>query len=238
MKKTTFLRDTIFALVPFVCFLGVAATPAAAQQTSMGAHFQPAVYDGSTQAGWYSFPGQQPKLSFKNNQVRITSRQHSTVLLSGADAAGSTAEVSLAHPPVSTSSISGLAVLTDARHAMVIGLEGGDVVLWKLDPEAARIVARHPVNGNAPLEFRVVGGTPSTVRFFWRHPGDSSWHGLGSAASDQALVGWNQPLRFGLLLDGPQGSQVTFSNYRAANAGMASVLAAPRVMTASLDGTR
>ncbi|MDQ2799540.1 MAG: hypothetical protein M3Y13_07860, partial [Armatimonadota bacterium] len=240
MNKTNFLRTTVLSFIPVVCALSMVATPAAAQSGQpmrefMGGHLQSVVYDGSTRAGWYSFPGQQPKLNFKGDQVRITSREHSTVLLSRAtsDASGSTAEVSLAHPPVSTSSISGLAVLSDSQHAMVIGLEGGSVVLWQLDPVAARIVARQPVNGSSPLEFRVTGGDAANVRFFWRHPGDNAWHPLGDSASNKILASWRQPLSFGLLLDGPQGSQVTFSNYRNASSDMA-VNATPNVMTAAL----
>ncbi len=240
MNKTCFLRNTVLSLISLVCSLVLTAPSASAQNGQpvrgfMGGHLQSVVYDGSTQAGWYSFPGQQPKLHFKDGQVRITSRDHSTVLLSrAADAEGSTAEVSLAQPPVSTSSISGLAVLSDAQHAMVIGLEGGSVVLWQLDPEAARVVARQPVNGSSPLEFRVSGASASDVRFFWRHPGDKAWHPLGDSASNQILSSWREPLRFGLLLDGPQGSEVTFSNYRNASSDMASNVVAPGLMTASL----
>ncbi|MEO6830029.1 MAG: hypothetical protein ABI164_09465 [Acidobacteriaceae bacterium] len=241
MNKTSFLRNTVLSIIPLLCAVCLPASPAVAQSGQsvrglMGAHLQTVVYDGSTQSGWYAFPGQQPKLHFKGDQVRITSRQHSTVLLSRVSDMGGSAEVALSHAPVSTSSISGLAVLSDAQHAMVIGLEGGSVVLWQLDPSAARIVARQPVNGSSPLEFRVTGATPSDVRFFWRHPGDASWHPLGEAASSQAILSsWHQPLRFGLLLDGPQGSQVTFSNYRNAGSNLASN-SVPRFMAASLVG--
>jgi hypothetical protein len=234
MHKTNILRTAALSLSSIVCFLGVMAIPAAAQNGSMLGHFRSVVYDGSTQAGWYSFPGQQPKLHFSGDQVRITSREHSTVLLSrSADAAGTTAEVSLARAPISTSSISGLAVLTDAQHAMVIGLEGGNVVLWQLDPAAARVVARQPVNGSSPLEFRVTGGNGTDVGFFWRHPKDSAWHPLGNSVSKQILASWREPLRFGLLLDGPQGSQVTFSNYRNATSDMASNFV-PKLLPAAL----
>ncbi len=239
MNKTNFLRNTVLTLVPLVCAFSLASTAAVAQSTQqsefMGAHLQPAVFDGSTQSGWYSFPGQQPKLHFSGDEVRITSRKHSTVLLSrNAETAGSVAEVSLARAPISTSSISGLAVLSDAQHAMVIGLEGGSVILWQLDPVATRIIARQPVNSSSPLEFRVAGGTGTEVHFFWRHKGDISWHRLGDATSNKILASWREPLRFGLLLDGPQGSQVTFSNYRAADSTVASNFAAPAVMTAAL----
>lgn len=246
MNTNGFFRNTALFLAPLVCALCLATAPATAQNAQqvrgyMGGHLESVVFDGSTQAGWYSFPGQQPKLRFNGDQVRITSRMHSTVLLSRvADSAGSTAEVSLTRAPISTSSISGLAVLSDAQHAMVIGLEGGSVVLWQLDPAAARIVARHQVNGSSPLEFRVTGGTATDVRFFWRHPGDSAWHPLGDAASNNKILSsWREPLRFGLLLDGPRGSQVTFSNYRADSSDMASNsipsgVQAGNTMTASL----
>ena len=240
MNRANLLRNTIYACIPLAFSLCLASTPAAAQNGQAarefaGAHLQSAVYDGSTRAGWYSFPGQQPKLHFSGDKVRITSRQHSTVLLSRGDAAGSTAEVSLAHPPMSTSSISGLAVLSDAQHALAIGLDAGNIVLWQLDPEAARIVVQQPVNGSSPLEFRVTGGSADNVRFFWRHPSDPVWHPLGDAASSKALASWNEPLRYGLLLDGPQGSQVTFSNFRAVNSDTASNVDVPAAaVTAAL----
>jgi hypothetical protein len=190
----------------------------------MGAHLQEAVYDGSHQGGWYSFPGQSPRLHFKGDEVRIQSREQSTVLLSrDGGTAGESAEVSLARAPISTSSISGLAVLTDAQHALVIGLEGGRVVLWQLDPGVARVVASQQVNSSAPLEFRVASSSGSDARFYWRHTGDSSWHALGDGAANQVVAGWRAPLRFGLLLDGPQGSQVTFSKYRSAANAIASL---------------
>ncbi len=229
MNKTNYLRNMVLSLVPLVCAFSLPSMKAAAQNTqpvqqAVGAHLQYAVYGGSTQAGWYSFPGQSPKLQFKGDEVRITSGQHSTVLLSrAADTSGLSAEVSLRRAPISTSSISGLAVLSDAQHAMVIGLEGGNVVLWQLDPGTARVVARQPVNASSPLEFRVSGGNAADVRFFWRHTGDGAWHPLGDSQSNQVLAGWREPLRFGLLLDGPQGSQVTFSNYRAGSSDLAGV---------------
>jgi hypothetical protein len=228
MNKNNFLRNAVLSILPLVCAFSFVPTQAVAQNAQQapefaGAHLQYAVFDGSTQAGWYSFPGQSPKLHFKGDEVRITSQEHSTVLLSrAADTAGLAAEVSLTRAPISTSSISGLAVLSDAQHALVIGLEGGSVVLWQLDPGVARIVARQPVNASSPLEFRVAGGNAADVRFFWRHTGDGAWHPLGDSESNKILASWREPLRFGLLLDGPQGSQVTFSNYRAASSNLAS----------------
>lgn len=228
MKKLTILRSTAFSLVPFACLLSLACTPSQAQNSSqaaaMGAHLQDVVYDGSHQGGWYSFPGQSPKLHFKGDEVHIQSRDQSTVFLSrDGNTTGTSAEVSLARAPISTSSISGLAVMSDTQHALVIGLEGGRVVLWQLDPGVARVVASHQVNSSAPLEFRVAGGNGSDVRFYWRHTGDGSWHALGNEETDRVLASWQEPLRFGLLLDGPQGSQVTFSKYRSAADAVASL---------------
>ncbi len=240
MHNTTFLRNTVLSFTALACAFSLGSTAASAQNIQQtagfaGAHLVSAVYDGSTRAGWYSFPGQQPKLQFSGDQVRITSRKHSTVLLArAADSAGSAAEVALDRAPISTSSISGLAVLTDAQHAMVIGLEAGNVVLWQLDPAAARIVAVHPVNASSPLEFRVAGGNAADVRFFWRHVGDKSWKSLGDSATSKVLSNWREPLKFGLLLDGPQGSQVTFSNYRAGVAEVASNSLPGNSLTAAL----
>jgi len=240
MKKNNILRSTVLSLVPLACTVCLAASPAFAQNAQaggvMGGHLQSIVFDGSRQAGWYSFPGQSPKLHFKGDQVKITSREHSTVLLSrDGGTSGEAAEVSLTRAPISTSSISGLAVLGDAQHAMVIGLEGGSVVLWQLDPGVSKVVARQPVNSSSPLEFRVAGGNGSDVSFFWRHVGDGAWHPLGGTAANEILTSWKEPLRFGLLLDGPQGSQVTFSNYRAASANLASISKPGTVMTAMLE---
>lgn len=236
MTKNTFLRNTLFSLVPLACALSMTSVPAAAQSSApVGGHLQNAVYDGSRQAGWYSFPGQSPKLKFKGNDVRIQSREESTVLLSReAAGAADAAEVALKSAPASTSSISGLAVLSDAQHALVIGLAAGNVVLWQLDPGVTKIVAHQPVNSNSPLEFRVTGTTAADIRFFWRHVGDAAWHPLGDAASNEVLTSWHEPLRYGLLLDGPQGSQVTFSNYRAASGDVASVEGPQSTMTAML----
>lgn len=219
MKTKPSLWNSVLSLVPLLCAVFLAPTLSHAQQASqkMQPHLQSVVMDGSTRAGWYSFPGQSPKLHFKGNQVRITSVADSTVVLSrGSGIEDSAAEVSLTRPPRSSSSISGLAVVSDARHAMVIGLSAGEVVLWQLDPAGARIVASQPVNADSPLAFRVTGGTPSQVRFYWRHQKDGAWHTLGTSASNAALSTWREPLSFGLLLDGPQGSEVTFSDYRAA----------------------
>jgi hypothetical protein len=224
--KTNFLRGIVFSAVPFFCAVSMTTTQAAAQQVrgwSTG-HVQTVVFDGSRQAGWYSFPGQSPKLHFNGNQVRIKSREASTVLLSrDADASGTAAEVRLTRAPKSTSSISGLGLVSDAQHAMVIGLGDGSVVLWQLEPNSARVLARQQVNANSQFEFRVSGGDAADVRFFWRHQGDSAWHPLGNSAANHVLTGWQEPLRFGLLLDGPQGSEVVFSNYRASLANEANV---------------
>jgi hypothetical protein len=238
--KTKFLRNTVLSFTALACSLALGSTQGSAQSIQQvrgfaAGHLQTVVFDGSTLEGWYSFPGQQPKLKFNGDQVRITSRRHSTVLLSrDADTSGSAAEVSLARAPISTSSISGLAVLSDAQHAMVIGLAAGNVVLWQLDPAGARMIARQQINADSPLEFRVSGGNAADVRFFWRHTGDGAWHRLGDSASNKVLSSWREPLKFGLLLDGPQGSQVTFSNYRAAASDMASNTMPGSYMTAAL----
>ncbi len=227
--KIHFLRGMLFSAVPFVCVVTMTATQASAQQArgwSTG-HVENVVFDGSTQAGWYSFPGQSPKLHFKGDQVRITSRVHSTVLLSrDADASGTSAEVELMRAPKSTSSISGLGLVGDANHAVVIGLGDGSIVLWQMGPNSATVLARQPVNTNSEFEFRVSGGADN-VRFFWRHQGDAAWHPLGNAAVSRVLTAWREPLRFGLLLDGPQGSEVVFSNYRASLANEASASLLP-----------
>ena len=216
--KTNFLRGTIFSAVPILCVVSVAATQTWAQQArgwSTG-HVKTIVFDGSTRAGWYSFPGQRPRLHFKGDQVRIESREHSTVLLSrDAYASGTAAEVELTRAPKSTSSISGLGLVGDANHAVVIGLGDGSIVLWQLEPNSARVLARQTVNTSSQFEFRVSGGGPENVSFFWRRRGDGAWHPLGNAAVTQALTAWQEKVRFGLLLDGPQGSEVVFSNYRA-----------------------
>jgi hypothetical protein len=227
--KTNFLRGMIFSAVPILCAVSITATRASAQEAGSWStgHLQSVVFDGSTQAGWYSFPGQSPKLHFKGDQVRIKSRQHSTVLLSrDADASGTAAEVELTRAPKSTSSISGLGLVGDASHAVVIGLGDGSIVLWQLEPNSAKVLARQSVNTSSQFEFRVSGGGAQDVQFFWRHRGDGAWHPLGNAAVSQALTAWQSPLRFGLLLDGPQGSEVVFSNYRAslANEARASLL--------------
>jgi hypothetical protein len=222
--KINFLRGIAFSAAPVLCAVSMMTTHASAQQVrgwSTG-HVQNVIFDGSRQAGWYSFPGQSPKLHFNGNQVRIKSREASTVLLSrDADASGTAAEVRLARAPMSTSSISGLGLVSDAQHAMVIGLGDGSVVLWQLEPNSAKVLARQQVNTSSKFEFRVSGGDAADVRFFWRHQGDSVWHPLGNSATNHVLTGWQEPLRFGLLLDGPQGSEVVFSNYRASLANEA-----------------
>ena len=227
--KTNFLRGLIFSAVPIVCAVSFTAIPAAAQQAgglSTG-HVESIVFDGSTQAGWYSFPGQSPKLHFKGDEVRIKSREHSTVVLSrDAEVSGTAAEVELTRAPKSTSSISGLGLVGDADHAVVIGLGDGSIVLWKLEPNSATVLARQAVNTDSQFEFRVSGGS-NDVRFFWRHQGDSAWHSLGTAAVGRVLTAWQEPLRFGLLLDGPQGSEVVFSKYRASLANEASASLRP-----------
>ena len=231
--KINFLRGMIFSAVPIVCAVSITATQASAQQVRgwSAGHVETIVFDGSTQAGWYSFPGQSPKLHFKGDQVRIKSQEHSTVLLSrDADASGTAAEVELTRAPKSTSSISGLGLVGDADHAIVIGLGDGSIVLWQLEPNSAKVLARQPVNTNSQFEFRVSGGGARDVRFFWRHQGDSAWHPLGNTAVNRVLTAWQEPLRFGLLLDGPQGSEVVFSNYRASLANEASAALRPLVV--------
>ncbi|MES2221134.1 MAG: hypothetical protein V4587_09235 [Acidobacteriota bacterium] len=231
--KINFLRGMIFSAVPIVCAVSFIATQASAQQVRgwTPGHVENIVFDGSTQAGWYSFPGQSPKLHFRGDEVRIKSRDHSTVLLSrDADASGTAAEVELTRAPKSTSSISGLGLVGDANHAMVIGLGDGSIVLWQLEPNSATVLARQAVNTNSQFEFRVSGGGAQDVHFFWRHQGDTGWHSLGNAAVSRVLTAWQEPLRFGLLLDGPQGSEVVFSNYRASLANEASASLKPLVL--------
>ncbi len=231
--KINSLRGMIFSAVSIVCAVSMAASQASAQQSRgwTTGHVENVVFGGSRQAGWYSFPGQSPKLHFKGDQVRITSRQHSTVVLSrDADASGTAAEVDLTRAPKSTSSISGLGLVGDANHAVVIGLGDGSIVLWQLGPNSARVLARQPVNTNSQFEFRVSGGGAEDVHFFWRHRGDGAWHSLGNAAVSRVLTAWQEPLRFGLLLDGPQGSEVIFSNYRASLANQARASLQPLVV--------
>lgn len=233
MSHKKIFRTVIVSVAGVLGSFSMLSMNASAQQIQSYpvAHFQATVFEGSSHAGWYAYPGQQPKLRFTGNDVRITSRQHSTVMLSqGGNTSDSAVEVWLIHAPISTSSISGLGVMGDADHAMVIGLEDGNVVLWQLDPQTTRIVARQPVNATSPLEFRVSGGDAAQVRFFWRHRGDKEWHPLGNAASNQVLATWHEALHYGLLLDGPQGSQVTFSNYHSVNQGpaMTAMLIDPR----------
>lgn len=231
--KINSLRGIIFFAVSIVCAVSMTSTQASAQQTrgwSTG-HVENVVFDGSRQAGWYSFPGQSPKLHFKGDQVRIKSRQHSTVVLSrDADASGTAAEVELTRAPRSTSSISGLGLVGDANHALVIGLGDGSIVLWQLGPNSARVLARQPVNTNSQFQFRVSGGGAEDVHFFWRHRGDGAWHPLGNAAVSGVLTAWQEPVRFGLILDGPQGSEVVFSNYRASLANQARASLQPLVV--------
>lgn len=226
MPTTNFLRRLVLSITPFVCASLLAPVPSFAQNVSSNSNstslLQYAVYHGIARDGWYSYPGQQPRLRFKGDTLNITSRKHSTVLLSRLAGADSAAEVSLVRPPISTSSISGLAVMSDAQHALVIGLEGGNVVLWQLDPNGARMLDSHPVNSSSPLEFRVSGNTASDVRFFWRHKREgSTWHSLGDRQSVALLSRWTGSIHFGLLLDGPRGSQVTFSHYRDISSTMA-----------------
>ncbi|MHB8303881.1 MAG: beta-xylosidase family glycoside hydrolase [Acidobacteriaceae bacterium] len=235
MIDNKFLRIMVVSVAGVLSSSFLVAAPAAAQQIQGHAavRYLPAVFDGSTKTGWYSYPGQSPKLRISGDQVRITSGRHSTVMLSrGVDTASASAEVWLTHAPISTSSISGLGVMGDEDHAMVIGLGDGNVVLWQLDPNTTKVIAQQQVNAASPLQFRVTGGDAAQVRFYWRHRGDAAWHPLGDAASTGMLASWHGPLRFGLVLDGPQGSQVTFSNYHAASSGqggpMTAMLFVPR----------
>lgn len=219
MTSTNLLRNTVLSTASLACVLSLAPLQISAQNS---ARFQNVVFDGSTRAGWYSFPGQRPKLRFKGDALSIKSGKHSTVLLSRVeDPANSAAEVSLVRAPISSSSISGLAVMSDPQHALVIGLEGGSVVLWQLDPDGARRLASRAVNASSPLEFRVSSNHANSVRFFWRHQGHGSWQPLGDADTAKLISNWPDPARFGLLLDGPRGSQVTFRNYRDISGDMA-----------------
>ena len=132
------------------------------------------------------------------------------------EGSGEAAEVRLMHSPASPSALSGIGVMSDSEHALVIGLEDGNIVLWRLDPNAARTLARKPIGHDSPLDFRVTGGSPTEVRFYWRHQGEQTWHAFGDPASYADLSDWHQSMRFGLLVDGPMGSQADFSNYREA----------------------
>lgn len=219
MDLTIFSRNALLSAISCACFMAMAQGCAqnASAQSFDKARLVPAVFGGSIHSGWYSYPGEQPRLNFNGDAIRITSSRQSTVLLSREpEPGGADAQVSLTRAPLSTSSISGLAVMSDARHALVIGLADGGVVLWQLDPAGARLVARQPVNASSTLEFRVTGEDAASIRFFWRHPGDGAWHPLGDPSANEILTGWQKPLRFGLLLDGPLGSQVIFRNYRTA----------------------
>ena len=231
--KINFLRGMIFSAVPIVCAFSITATQASAQQArgwSTG-HVQNVVFDGSRRRDGIRFPARVPSSISRATRFASNRAKHSTVLLSrDADASGTAAEVELTRAPKSTSSISGLGLVGDANHAMVIGLGDGSIVLWQLEPNSARVLARQTVNTNSQFEFRVSGGDAQDVRFFWRHQGDSAWHPLGNTAVSQVLTAWQEPLRFGLLLDGPQGSEVVFSNYRASLANEASASLRPLVV--------
>jgi hypothetical protein len=228
LQMTSSIRYAVFSLISLGFVVVVSLSQGQAQnsqqmQSPFTAQYVPAVFGGSVQSGWYSYPGEQPRLHIRGDEIRVRSQRDSTVLLSRVVDPGADAEVSLVRAPISTSSISGLAVLRDQRHALVIGLSDGAVVLWQLDPAGARMIARQPVNANDPLEFRVTGETAANIRFFWRHVGDSSWHPLLAPEANQILARWQSPLKFGLLLDGPLGSEATFRNYRSANPSVASL---------------
>lgn len=227
-------RRLVLSIAPLVC--AVSFVPQAhAQQSArpvQAAQLQTIVFNGATQHGWYLPAAQRPKLKFTGNELKITSRGRSMVMLSQREqVAGLAAEVWLTHAPVSTSSITGLGVMGDADHALVIGLAGGDVILWQLDPDAARVVARTRVNATSPVEFRVIGEQKDNARFFWRHRGDKQWHPLGSSSSDTLLASWHRPMHLGLLLDGPRGSQATFTDYHTFSADQVQ----PRMMAAVLQ---
>lgn len=220
--KSKTMRRLALLIAPAVCGISLVSLTAVAQQPRFATnHLQPVMLDSAVQSGWKVIPSdQRPKLRFDGTDVQITTRDESMVMLSREiDSADPAAEVWLTRSPASTSSISGLGLLGDSRHAVIIGLEAGRVVLWQLDPTATRILASQPVNSTSPLQFRVSGGSAASARFYWRHKDDKDWHGLGLPAANTALANWKGPMRFGLLLDGPRGSAVTFTGYHAAAAG-------------------
>jgi hypothetical protein len=201
------------------CLMLLLAMPSMGQQptNSQSTKVSPDLFVTTPDSSWLVPAGMVPKLRIQGDELRVGAKNRSFIQLGHSiEGPGIAAEVRLVQLPASPSALSGIGVMSDTEHALVIGIEDGNLVLWRLDPEDARILARKPIGHDSPLDFRVTGGSISEVRFFWRHQGEASWHAFGNPASYANLSKWNQSMRFGLVVDGPMGSQAEFSNYREA----------------------
>ncbi|HEX4021971.1 MAG TPA: hypothetical protein VHX63_12570 [Acidobacteriaceae bacterium] len=218
-KSYSPLLKAVSYMVPLCCMMLLLTVPVIGQQ-SKNSHptgMTPDLFVTTPDSAWLVPAGLTPELRIHGNDMRVGSKDRSLIMLGHTiEGSGEAAEVRLMHSPASPSALSGIGVMSDTEHALVIGLEDGNIVLWKLDPDAARVLARKPVGHDSPLDFRVTGGNIANVRFFWRHQGEQTWHAFGDPASYANLSDWHQSLRFGLLVDGPMGSQADFSDYREA----------------------
>ena len=188
-----------------------------AQQTILSTPAETAsdVFVPAPDSDWMVPFGQSCDFIVHQKTFQIGSTDSSLVMLAHAAAgSGVAAEVQLLHTPASSSAISGLGIMSDARHALVIGLEDDDVVLWELAPEGVRVLSRRPIGHGLPLEFRVIGGSIPNARFYWRYKRERVWHVFGNPASYAHLSHWPRSAFFGLLVDGPLGSQAVFREYQ------------------------
>lgn len=220
-KSYTPLVRVASYMVPLSCMLLLLTVPVVGQQpkNSHPTGTTPDLFVTTPDSSWLVPAGLTPNLRIRGTDLRVGSKDRSLIMLGHTvEASGVAAEVRLNHSPASPSALSGIGVMSDTEHALVIGLEDGNIVLWKLDPDASRILARKQIGHDSPLDFRVTGGSIADVRFYWRHQGDRNWHAFGDPATYANLSDWHQSMRFGLLVDGPMGSQADFSDYREAAA--------------------
>ncbi|HUZ04911.1 MAG TPA: hypothetical protein VMU62_06120 [Acidobacteriaceae bacterium] len=218
-KSHTPLYRAVSYMVPLCCTMLLLTVPVLGQQqrNTHPTGMTPDLFVTTPDSAWLVPAGLTPKLSIRGNDLRVGSADRSLIMLGHTiEGSGVAAEVRLVRSPASPSALSGIGVMSDTQHALIIGLEEGNIVLWRLDPDDARVLARKQVGHDSPLDFRVTGGSPTDVRFFWRHQGEQTWHAFGDPASYADLSNWHQSMRFGLLVDGPMGSQADFSDYREA----------------------
>lgn len=203
-------------MAALVCLGTVASVPARGQQASScaPATVQPDPFVSMPNSTWLVPAGAGPRLRVRGKDLIVRTRDQSFLELAGSpEGPGEAAAVKLVRLPASPSALSGLGVMRDTEHALVIGIEDGNIVLWQLKDGEARVLENKPIGYGRPTEFRVAGGKNGQVQFFWRHQGEKAWHAFGSAADCAGLSQEGQPMRFGLVVDGPLGSQAEFRDY-------------------------
>jgi len=104
----------------------------------------------------------------------------------------------------------GLAIIGDAKNEVGLSRRDGELELWRRDQEERPVLW---TKGEAPgkvMWLRVSSAGNEEASFSFSADG-KVWSPAGVSVSLKELLPWDQGLRVGLLVDGPAGSSVSFT---------------------------